>query len=93
MKCEPQNRSSHSSSESKRTLSFYSDNSRVSERNLLLNTLALMPERHPFEPVSVRRRRRQIEVAEWVAKELFTLGAPAIFSSVIYDALMRKARK
>jgi len=93
MKSEPQNRGSHSSSESKRTLTFYSDNSRVSERNLLLNTLALMPERHPFEPKSVRKRRRQIEVAEWVANELSILGTPAIFSSVIYDALLRKARK
>lgn len=93
MRSEPQNRGSHSSSESKKTLTFYSDNSRVSERNLLLNTLALMPHRHNYEPKSVSRRRRQIELAEFVAKELCSLGTPAIFSGFIYDALLRKVRK
>lgn len=93
MRNEPQNRGSNSSSEGKRSLVFYSDNSRVSERNLLLNTLALMPQRHLSEANSVSKRRRQIEVAEWVANELFILGTPAIFSSVLYDALIRKARK
>lgn len=90
---EPQNRGSRSSSESSRSLIFYSDNARMSERNYLLNTLALLPERHFFEPKSVQRRRRQIQAAEWTLHHLCSGGYPPIFTSVLYDALLRKVRK
>jgi hypothetical protein len=93
MKREPHNRGSRISSESKRSLIFYSDNSRISERNLLLNTLALFPERNAFEPRGVHRRRRQIEIAQLVAEHLSAQGLPPIFSSAIYDGLVRRLRK
>ncbi len=93
MKNEPQNRGSQFSNESNRTLLFYSDNSRIDERNLLLNTLALFPARNAFEPKEVYRRRKQIADALWVAEHLSAQGLPAIFSSPIYDGLVRRLRK
>lgn len=93
MNREPQNRGSRSSSESSRSLVFYSDNSRMSERSFLLNTLALLPERHPCEPKSVQKRRRQIQAAEWTLYHFSTLGLAPIFQTFIYDALIRKVRK
>jgi len=93
MKNEPQKRGSQFSNESNRTLLFYSDNSRISERNLLLNTLALFPERNAFGPRGVHRRRRQIEIAQLVAEHLSAQGLPPIFSSAIYDGLVRRLRK
>lgn len=93
MKNEPQNRGSQFLNESNRTLLFYSDNSRISERNLLLNTLALLPERNALEPKGVSKRRRQIEIAKITAEHLSAQGFPAIFSSPIYDGLVRRLRK
>lgn len=93
MKNEPQNRGSQFLNESNRTLLFYSDNSRISERNLLLNTLALLPERNALEPKRVSKRRRQIEIAKITAEHLSAQGFPPIFSSAIYDGLVRRLRK
>ena len=93
MKNEPQKRGSQFSNESNRTLLFYSDNSRITERNLLLNTLALLPERNALEPKRVSKRRRQIEIAKMTAEHLSAQGFPPIFSSAIYDGLIRRLRK
>jgi hypothetical protein len=93
MKSEPQKRGSQFSNESNRTLLFYSDNSRITERNLLLNTLALLPERNALEPKRVSKRRRQIEIAKMTAEHLSAQGFPPIFSSAIYDGLIRRLRK
>lgn len=93
MKNEPQNRGSQFSNESNRTLLFYSDNSRITEHNLVLNTLALLPERNALEPKRVSKRRRQIEIAKITAEHLSAQGFPPIFSSAIYDGLIRRLRK
>jgi hypothetical protein len=93
MKNEPQNRGSQFSNESNRTLLFYSDNSRIAEHNLILNTLALLPERNASEPKRVSKRRRQIEIAKITAEHLSAQGFPPIFSSAIYDGLIRRLRK
>ncbi len=93
MKNEPQNRGSQFSNESNRTLLFYSDNSRITEHNLVLNTLALLPERNALEPKRVSKRRRQIEIAKITAEHLSAQGFPPIFSSAIYDGLTRRLRK
>jgi len=93
MKGEPQSQGSPQSSESKRSIRFYSDNRYIGERNFALNKLALSPERQFNEPKSVQRRRRRIEVAEVTAKYLSELGFPGIFESYLFDALTRKNLK
>jgi hypothetical protein len=93
MKGEPQSQGSPHTSESSKSIRFYSDNRYIGERSFALNKLALSPERQFIEPKSVQRRRRQIEIAEVTARHLSHLGFPAIFESNLFDALTRKGVK
>ena len=71
-------------------LAFFSDNREVLFKDILLNLSAIYTREAFNEPLTLRKRRRDIETACVVISDLSQAGIPAVIPAPIYQALKMK---